>query len=75
VTDATYTGVTVQIGTRLNRLDETETVSAASPMAAEGVCPVFAEGRYVRGVVNIAAGTTWTEAVGVQTDTGVSGER
>ncbi len=75
IIDAAPEFVTGQIATRLRRLDETETVSPESPMNSEGFCPVYAEGRYMRGMVNVAAGATWTEATGVHTDAGESGER
>lgn len=75
IIDAAPEFVTGQIVTRLRRLDETETVSPESPMNSEGFCPVYAEGRYMRGMVNVAAGATWTEATGVHTDAGESGER
>lgn len=75
VTDAAYTGVTAKLGTRLYRLDESETLSSASSMTSDGFCPVMGEGRYLRGELTIAAGTTWTEASGLQTDASVSGER
>jgi hypothetical protein len=74
-TDAPPEDVTGQVGTRLYRLDEAETLSTASQMNNEGFCPVYAEGRYLRGVVNIAAGATWTEATGVYTDGSPAGER
>lgn len=73
-TDAATDEVTGQIAYRLNRLGETETVSASAAMNEEGFCPVTGEGRYVRGIVNIAAGSDWTEALGVQTDAGDAGE-
>jgi hypothetical protein len=75
VVDAAPEYVTGQVATRLRRLDETETVSAASQMNSEGFCPVYAEGRYMRGIVNVAAGATWTEATGLHTDGSESGER
>lgn len=75
ITDAPYGDVTGQVATRLRRLDESETVSPASQMNIEGFCPVYAEGRYVRGIVNIGAGSNWSEATGVHSDGGESGER
>lgn len=75
IVDAAPEFVTGQIGTRLKRLDETETISTASQMNSEGFCPVYAEGRYMRGIVNIAAGASWTEATGIHSDGGESGER
>jgi hypothetical protein len=75
VTDAPYASVSGQVATRLRRLDEVETVSPVSPMNAEGFCPVYAEGRYQRGLVGIAAGAAWTEATGVHHDGRESGER
>lgn len=75
VTDAPNTSVTGHVAYRLRRLDEAETVSPESGMHEEGFCPVYAEGRYIRGIVNIEAGASWTEALGVQTDSGASGGR
>lgn len=75
IVDAAPEHVTGQVATRLKRLDEAETVSPASQMNDEGFCPVYAEGCYQRGIVNIAAGATWTEATGIHTDAGESGER
>lgn len=75
VTDAPYATVSGNVATRLRRLDEVETVSPAAAMNAEGFCPVYAEGRYLRGLVNIAAGASWTEATGVHHDGSESGER
>jgi hypothetical protein len=75
VTDAPYASVTGQIATRLKRLDEAETLSSATAMNSEGFCPVMAEGRYLRGIVTIAAGASWTEATGVHSDGSLAGER
>lgn len=75
IVDAAPELVTGQVATRLKRLNETETVSAATPMNDEGFCPIYAEGRYVRGIVNVAAGATWTEATGVHHDGSEAGER
>lgn len=75
IVDAAPEHVTGQVATRLKRLDEVETVSPESQMNSEGFCPVYAEGRYQRGIVNIAAGANWTEATGIHTDAGESGER
>lgn len=74
-TDAEPAAVTGQVATRLHRLDEAETFSAPSGMNEEGFCPVMAEGRYMRGIVNIAAGAAWTEATGVHSDGRAAGER
>lgn len=75
VVDAAPESVTGQVATRLRRLDESETVSPEAQMNSEGFCPVYAEGRYLRGIVNIAAGATWTEATGIHSDGSESGER
>lgn len=75
IVDAEPEHVTGQVATRLQRLSEPETVSAPSQMNSEGFCPVLAEGRYQRGIVTIAAGAAWTEATGIHTDAGESGER
>jgi hypothetical protein len=75
VTDAPYASVTGQVATRLRRLEETETVSAEATMNDEGFCPVYAEGRYLRGIVNIAASADWSEATGVHSDGSLAGER
>lgn len=75
IVDAAPEYVTGQVGTRLKRLDEAETLSASSQMNEEGFCPVYVEGRYQRGIVNVAAGATWTEATGIHTDAGEAGER
>jgi len=75
VVDAAPAHVTGRVATRIRRLDETETVSAAAAMNEEGFCPMYAEGRYVRGLVTIAAGADWTEATGILTDGTASGDR
>lgn len=75
IVDAAPEHVTGQVATRLHRLDEAETVSPEAQMNSEGFCPMYAEGRYQRGIVNVAAGATWTEATGLHTDAGESGER
>lgn len=75
VTDAAPESVTGHVATRLKRLGEAETVSAPAAMNNEGFCPVLAEGRLLRGVVNISAGTTWSEATGILSDGRVAGER
>lgn len=74
IVDADPDDVSAAVGYRLRRLGETETVSAFADMNDDGFCPVDAEGRYMRGVVNIAAGATWTEANGIYTDAKVAGE-
>lgn len=75
IVDAAPEHVTGQVATRLHRLSEAETVSPPSQMNSEGFCPVYAEGRYQRGIVTVAAGAAWTEATGIHTDAGESGER
>jgi len=74
IVDAPASLVTAQVGSRLDRLAETETVSSAATMVDQGFCPIIAEGRYMRAQVNIIAGATWTEANGVLTDGAPSGE-
>jgi len=74
-TDAEPEDVTATVGTRLKRLSEAETVSSPAQMNDEGWCPVRAEGRYMSATVTISAGAAWTEATGIYTDAGASGER
>jgi hypothetical protein len=74
ITDANVGLVEAAVGYRLRRLSETETVSSYAAMNDDGFCPVDAEGRYLRGVVRIAAGAQWTEASGIYTDAAVAGE-
>lgn len=52
-----------------------ERSSGPAAMNGSGFCPVFGDARYVRGRIEIAAGSVWSEAMGVHADNQVSGGR
>lgn len=59
--------ITGTIGYREEQ-DDAITYGTLAARGADGICRVRAEGRYVRARVDIAAGGTWTHAIGVQTN-------
>lgn len=75
VTDATPATVTAQTVSKLHRFDQSAVYATSSAMNQYGFCPVRAQGRYLRGRVNISEAATWSEAVGIHTDARLAGER
>lgn len=57
------------------RMGEVATLSDSSGVNDYGCADVRAEGRFLRFGLEIAAGTAWTEAVGMHADMGPAGER
>lgn len=57
--------VTVQIATREQLIGDELTFSAAMGQELTGECPIIADGRFVRGRMNVPAGTTWRHATGL----------
>lgn len=74
ITDAAPEDVTGTIYSRLNTQSQVEMVDSAT-MQDEGLCPIRAEGRYMRGGVTIASGAEWTEAQGIHVNGRASGDR
>jgi hypothetical protein len=68
-------GVSLRIGTR-NRTVDPVSFDGAAAMNAFGLCPVRANGRYLRARIEIGAGVGWTHIQGVdEIDAAVAGVR
>ena len=74
VTDAAPEDVTGTVLSRLHTQSDAEDTAAATCID-EGVCPVIAEGRYLRARTEIASGADWTEAAGIHVNGRQSGGR
>ena len=67
VTDA-ETGVSATLEARARRLGQSNIIVSNATMNSNGVIPVRGQGRYLSATITIAAGTTWTEVDGLQSD-------
>lgn len=67
VTDA-ETGVSATLEARARRLGQSNIIVSNATMNTNGVIPVRGQGRYLSATITIAAGTTWTEVDGLQSD-------
>jgi len=63
--DITTPGVTVQVAVRDQLMGGDLLYGTAISQEVTGECPVLAEGRYARFVINIPAGTLWSAAKGM----------
>ena len=66
--------LTMQIGTR-NRINDAVVYGSTVAQNAAGFCPFRAEGRYHRAKLYVAAGSTWSEASGLEFDAVAGGMR
>jgi hypothetical protein len=75
ITDAEPGNVSLEVYTKQYRLGETAALADTADMNEVGCCDVRAEGRYIKGRVNIRAGAPWTEATGITWNGAASSER
>lgn len=66
--------LSMQVAVR-DRANDAFAFGASSPQNSAGFCPFRAEGRYHRARLSIAAGGTWSNAVGIEIDAVAGGIR
>lgn len=68
------TNLTATFGHRERVMDSVVWTGNAS-INADGLCPIYASGRYTRGQITIPAGVNWTHAQGMEVEFEQSGTR